>query len=88
MSPVADEPVVDEHRRGVPAEPLRRYDRAKHLLVRQLAVAGSDTRLADLAVACGYFDQAHLAREFRSGPLRRRRRADSFAFPGRSPTAF
>jgi AraC-like DNA-binding protein len=43
-----------------------RFDRARHLLVSQLAVVGSDTRLADLAVACGYFDQAHLAREFRS----------------------
>jgi transcriptional regulator GlxA family with amidase domain len=43
-----------------------RFDRARHLLVSQLAVVGSDTRLADLAVACGYFDQAHMAREFRS----------------------
>jgi AraC-like DNA-binding protein len=43
-----------------------RFSRARHLLVRQLAVAGSDTRLADLAVTCGYFDQAHLAREFRA----------------------
>jgi AraC-like DNA-binding protein len=35
-----------------------RFDRARHLLVRGY-------RLADLAAACGYFDQAHLAREFR-----------------------
>jgi AraC-like DNA-binding protein len=40
-----------------------RFDRARHLLIQQ---ATSGYRLADLAVACGYFDQAHLAREFRS----------------------
>ena len=40
-----------------------RFDRARRLLVRQ---ATTGYRLADLAVACGYFDQAHLAREFRS----------------------
>jgi len=40
-----------------------RFDRAKKLLVRN---ADTGARLADLAVACGYFDQAHLAREFRA----------------------
>jgi AraC-like DNA-binding protein len=43
-----------------------RFNRARHLLVRNLAEAGAPYRLADLAVTCGYFDQAHLAREFRA----------------------
>jgi AraC-like DNA-binding protein len=44
-----------------------RFDRARHLLARQLVTApGAPYRLADLAVTCGYFDQAHLAREFRA----------------------
>jgi AraC-like DNA-binding protein len=38
-----------------------RFSRAKRLLVS--APAGS---LADVAASCGYFDQAHLAREFRA----------------------
>jgi AraC-like DNA-binding protein len=41
-----------------------RFDRARHLLVSNAADAGY--RLADLAATCGYFDQAHLAREFRA----------------------
>jgi AraC-like DNA-binding protein len=45
-----------------------RFSRVRNLLVRQAAAAGpgGEFRLADLAVTCGYFDQAHLAREFRS----------------------
>jgi AraC-like DNA-binding protein len=38
-----------------------RFDRAKRRLVNS-----ADGSLADLATACGYFDQAHLAREFRA----------------------
>ena len=46
-----------------------RFSRARHLLVTAPLGRPSrvrDTRLADLAVTCGYFDQAHLAREFRA----------------------
>jgi AraC-like DNA-binding protein len=41
-----------------------RFDRARRLLQRR-AAAGSQLLLADLAADCGYYDQAHLAREFR-----------------------
>jgi AraC-like DNA-binding protein len=40
-----------------------RFDRARRLL-REPA-AGGRTRLAELAAECGYYDQAHLARDFR-----------------------
>ena len=38
-----------------------RFDRARRVLA-----AAPPGNLADVAVACGYFDQAHLAREFRA----------------------
>jgi AraC-like DNA-binding protein len=40
-----------------------RFSRARQLMIRNL---GREFRLADLAATCGYFDQAHLAREFRA----------------------
>jgi AraC-like DNA-binding protein len=40
-----------------------RFDRARRMLQRR-AAAGEPLRLADLAACCGYFDQAHLDREF------------------------
>jgi AraC-like DNA-binding protein len=43
-----------------------RFDRARHLLITQAAASPTGYRLADLAATCGYFDQAHLAREFRT----------------------
>lgn len=41
-----------------------RFDRTRRLLQRQ-AAAGTLGPLADVAAECGYYDQAHLAREFR-----------------------
>ena len=43
-----------------------RFSRARDLLVKHVFAADSERRLADLAATCGYFDQAHLAREFRA----------------------
>jgi AraC-like DNA-binding protein len=40
-----------------------RFDHARRLLQRQHATGG-DLTLATIAATCGYYDQAHLAREF------------------------
>jgi len=42
-----------------------RFDRARRLLQRRAAAGTGLPPLADLAADCGYYDQAHLAREFR-----------------------
>jgi len=42
---------------------VMRFDRARRLL-QQRIVSGAAPRLTDLALECGYYDQAHLTREF------------------------
>ena len=44
---------------------VMRVERARQLLLGPAAVGDSEgSRLADIAVRCGYYDQAHLTREF------------------------
>ncbi|TQS46216.1 AraC family transcriptional regulator [Cryptosporangium phraense] len=47
------------------AAKIARFDRARRRLMSGPPLSGSGFGLADLAVACGYYDQAHLARDFR-----------------------
>jgi AraC-like DNA-binding protein len=42
-----------------------RFDRARRLLLRRQA-SGHRVVLAEFAAECGYYDQAHLARDFRA----------------------
>ena len=43
---------------------MTRFDRARRTLQRQ-STGAAEATLARLAAGCGYYDQAHLAREFR-----------------------
>jgi len=44
---------------------VTRFDRARRTLQRQAATPADGLTLAEVAAGCGYYDQAHLAREFR-----------------------
>lgn len=44
---------------------VTRFDRARRTLQRQAATPAGGLTLAEVAAGCGYYDQAHLAREFR-----------------------
>jgi AraC-like DNA-binding protein len=58
--------LIERFRRGIglPPKTLGRILRFEHV-ARRLSAPGAAPRLAELALDCGYYDQAHLNRDFR-----------------------